>query len=73
MTTLKTKYDYVNEYVLFYNPYFFIADSYTVIESGLSNFNQHQSITHAELNQYMIDTKDFKLESIRVLPELSTN
>ena len=71
MTTLKTKYDYVNEYVLFYNPYFLIADSYTVIESGLSEFNQDQSITHAELNQYMIDTKDFKLETIRVLPELS--
>ena len=72
MTTLKNNYDYVNEYVLFYNPYFLIADSYTVIESGLSDFNQDQSITHAELNQYMIDTKDFKLESIRVLPELTS-
>lgn len=72
MTTLKNNYDYVNDYVLFYNPYFLIADSYTVIESGLSDFNQDQSITHAELNQYMIDTKDFKLESIRVLPELTS-
>ena len=72
MTTLKNNYDYVNEYVLFYNPYFLIADSYTIIESGLSEFNQDQSITHAELNQYMIDTKDFKLESIRVLPELTS-
>ena len=50
---------------------FVIADSYTVIEPALSNFKQDQSITHAELNQYMNDTKDFKLESIRVLPELS--
>ena len=71
MTTLKTNYDYVNEYVLFYNPYFVIADSYTVIETGLSDFNQDQSITYAELNQYMNNSKDFKLESIRVLPELS--
>jgi hypothetical protein len=71
MTTLKTNYDYVNEYVLFYNPYFVIADSYTVIETGLSDFNQDQSITYAELNQYMNNTKDFKLETIRVLPELS--
>ena len=66
-----TNYDYVNEYVLFYNPYFVIADSYTVIETGLSDFNQDQSITYAELNQYMNNTKDFKLETIRVLPELS--
>ncbi len=69
MTTLKT--DYVNEYVLFFNKDFVIADSYTVIESGLSEFNKDQSITHAELNQYMNDSKDFKLESIIVLPELS--
>ena len=55
MTTLKTNYDYVNEYVLFYNPYFVIADSYTVIEPGLSEFKLDQSITYAELNQYMID------------------
>ena len=72
MTTLKTNYDYVNEYVLFYNPYFVIADSYTVIETGLSDFNQDQSITYAELNQYMNNNKDFKLESIRVLPELTS-
>ena len=51
-----TNYDYVNEYVLFYNPYFVIADSYTVIEPGLSEFKLDQSITYAELNQYMIDT-----------------
>ena len=69
MTTLKT--DYVNEYVLFFNKDFVIADSYTVIESGLSKLNKDQSITHAELNQYMNDTKDFKLESIIVLPELT--
>ena len=69
MTTLNT--DYVNEYVLFYNPYFVIADSYTVIESGLSEFKKDQSITHAELNQYMINNNDFKLECINVLPELS--
>tara|TARA_Y100001972_G_C7560261_1_gene281414 strand:- start:544 stop:759 length:216 start_codon:yes stop_codon:yes gene_type:complete len=69
MTTVKT--DYVNEYVLFFNKDFVIADSYTVIESGLSEFKKDQSITHAELNQYMNDTKDFKLETIRVLPELS--
>ena len=71
MTTLKQNYDYVNEYVLFYNPYFLISDSYTVTEPGLSEFNLDQSITHSELNQYMIDNKDFKLESIHVLPELS--
>ena len=71
MTTVKT--DYVNEYVLFFNKDFVIADSYTVIESGLSEFKKDQSITHAELNQYMNNTKDFKLESIIVLPELSTN
>ena len=69
MTTLKT--DYVNEYVLFFNKDFVIADSYTVIESGLSKFKKDQSITHAELNQYMNNTKDFKLESIIVLPELT--
>ena len=69
MTTLKT--DYVSEYMLFFNKDFVIADSYTVIESGLSKFKKDQSITHAELNQYMNDSKDFKLESIHVLPELS--
>ena len=45
MTTLKTNYDYENEYVLFYNPYFVIADSYTVIEPGLSEFKSDQSTT----------------------------
>ena len=69
MTKLKT--DYVSEYMLFFNKDFVIADSYTVIESGLSKFKKDQSITHAELNQYMNDSKDFKLESIHVLPELS--
>ena len=70
MTTLKT--DYVNEYMLFFNKDFVIADSYTVIESGLSEFKKDQSITHAELNQYVIDSKDFTLESIEVLPELTS-
>ena len=70
MTTLKT--DYVNEYVLFFNKDFVIADSYTVIESGLSEFNKDQSITHAELNQYVIDSKDFTLDSIKVLPQLTS-
>ena len=69
MTTLKN--DYVKELQLFYNSDFIIADSYTVIESGLSKFNLDQSISHNELNQYMSDEKDFKLESIIVLPELS--
>ena len=69
MTTLKN--DYVKELQLFYNSDFVIADSYTVIEQGLSKFNLDQSITHKELNQYMSDEKDFKLESIIVLPELS--
>ena len=69
MTKLKT--DYVNEYVLFFNEDFVIADSYTVIETGLSEFKKDQSITHAELSQYIFDNRDFKLESIHVLPELS--
>ena len=69
MTKVKT--DYVSEYVLFFNKDFVIADSYTVIETGFTDFEQDQSITHAELNQYMNDSKDFKLESIIVLPELS--
>ena len=63
--------DYVKEYVLFYNDNFVIADSYTVIEPGLSEFNLDQSITHNELSNYMNDNKDFKLESIIVLPELT--
>ena len=63
--------DYVKEYVLFYNDNFVISDSYTVIEPGLSKFNLDQSITHKELSDYMKDNKDFKLESIIVLPELT--
>ena len=53
--------DYVNEMTLFYNKDFVIADSYTVIEPALSLFKQDQSITHAELNDYMKEYKDFKL------------
>ena len=63
--------DYVQELQLFYNDKFVIADSYTIIEPALSNFNKDQSITHAELNNYIKDNKDFKLESIIVLPELT--
>ena len=63
--------DYVNEMTLFYNKDFVIADSYTVIEPALSLFKKDQSITHAELNNYMKENKDFKLESIIVLPELT--
>ena len=63
--------DYVQELTLFYNKDFVIADSYTVIEPALSLFKQDQSITHAELNDYMKEYKDFKLETIIVLPELS--
>ena len=63
--------DYVKEYVLFYNDNFVISDSYTVIEPGLSKFKLDQSITHKELSDYMNDNKDFKLESIIVLPECS--
>ena len=63
--------DYVNEMTLFYNKDFVIADSYTVIEPGLTRFNKEQSITHTELNNYMKEYKDFKLESILVFPELT--
>ena len=63
--------DYVQELQLFYNDKFVIADSYTIIEPALSLFKKDQSITHAELNNYMKDNKDFKLESIIVLPELT--
>ena len=69
MTTLKT--DYVKQIDFVFDKDFVIADSYTVLESGLSEFKKDQSITHAELNQYMNNTKDFKLESIIVLPELT--
>jgi len=68
-TTLTT--DYVKEMQLFYNSDFVISDSYTVIEPGLSEFNLDESITHNQLNNYMNDNKDFKLESIIVLPELT--
>ena len=68
-TTLTT--DYVKEMQLFYNDEFVISDSYTVIEPGLSEFNLDESITHNQLNNYMNDNKDFKLESIIVLPELT--
>ena len=63
--------DYVQELQLFYNKDFVISDSYTVVEPGLSEFNLDQSITHKELNNYMNNNKDFKLESIIVLPELT--
>jgi hypothetical protein len=69
MTTINA--DYVHELTFFYNKDFVIADSYTVIEPALSLFKKDQSITHAELNKYMKDNKDFKLESIIVLPELT--
>tara|TARA_B100000925_G_scaffold172933_1_gene130307 strand:+ start:98 stop:319 length:222 start_codon:yes stop_codon:yes gene_type:complete len=68
-TTLTT--DYVKEMQLFYNSDFVISDSYTVIEPGLSEFNLDESITHNQLNNYMNDNKDFKLESIIVLPEMT--
>ena len=47
---------------------FVIADSYTVIEPALSNFKQDQSITHAELFDYL---KNQPLETIAVLPNLT--
>ena len=46
--------DYVQELQLFYNKDFVISDSYTVVEPGLSEFNLDQSITHKELNNYMM-------------------
>ena len=69
MNTTNT--DYVRELQIFYDKDFVIADSYTVVEPGLSEFNLDQSITHKELNNYMNNNKDFKLESIIVLPELT--
>ena len=63
--------DYVKELQLFYNSDFVISDSYTVIEPGLSEFNLDESITHNQLNNYMNDNKDFKLESIIVMPEMT--
>ena len=44
---------------------FISADEYTVIEPGLSNFNQDQTITHKELLEYL---KDNSLNTIDVLP-----
>ncbi len=49
---------------------FIVADEYTVIEPGLSNFNQDQTITHKELLEYL---KDNSLLSIEVLPMCSFN
>jgi len=69
MNTTNT--DYVRELQIFYDKDFVISDTYTVIEPGLSEFNLDQSITHKELNNYMNNYKDFKLESIIVLPELT--
>ena len=69
MNTTNT--DYVRELQIFYDKDFVIADSYTVVEPGLSEFNLDQSITHKKLVDYIHDNKDFKLESIKVLPELT--
>ena len=71
MTTTTLTTDYVKELQLFYNSDFVISNSYTVIEPGLSEFNLDESITHNQLNNYMNDNKDFKLESIIVLPEMT--
>ena len=71
MTTTTLTTDYVKELQLFYNSDFVISDSYTVIEPGLSEFNLDESITHNQLNNYMNDNKDFKLESIIVMPEMT--
>jgi len=49
---------------------FISADEYTVIEPGLSNFNQDQTITHKELLEYL---KDNSLNTIDVLPMCSFN
>ena len=71
MTTTTLTTDYVKELQLFYNSDFVISDSYTVIEPGISEFNLDESITHNQLNNYMNDNKDFKLESIIVMPEMT--
>lgn len=65
------KNDLVTEMQMFYNDEFVIADSYTVIEAGLSGLNFEQTLTHNELNNYMHEFNDFKLESIIVLPQMS--
>lgn len=67
----KMRNDLVTEMQMFYNDEFVIADSYTVIEPGLSGLNFEQTLTHNELNNYMHEFNDFKLESIIVLPQMS--
>jgi len=47
---------------------FISAKEYTVIEPGLSKFNQDQTITHNELIEYL---KDQPLNTINVLPMCS--
>ena len=47
---------------------FISAKEYTVIEPGLSKFNQDQTITHNELIEYL---KDQPLNTIDVLPMCS--
>ena len=47
---------------------FISAKEYTVIEPGLSKFNQDQTITHNELLEYL---KDQPLNTIEVLPMCS--
>jgi hypothetical protein len=44
------------------------SEQYTVIEPGLSKFNQDQTITHNELIEYL---KDQPLNTINVLPMLT--
>ncbi len=47
---------------------FIQSEKYTVIEPGLSKFNQDQTITHYELLDYL---KDQPLNTISVLPMLT--
>jgi len=47
---------------------FIQSEQYTVIEPGLSKFNQDQTITHNELIEYL---KDQPLNTINVLPMLT--
>ena len=65
------KTDYVQELTLFYNKDFVIAIHTPLLNLHYLYLKKDQSITHAELNKYMKDNKDFKLESIIVLPELT--
>jgi hypothetical protein len=69
--TMNIKNDLVNEMFNFYNSDFILSDSYTVINSGLTHFYDDETITHSELNEYMHEYKDFKLESIIVIPAMS--